>query len=232
VCQAKASRILEQEKQAKKEPYDTRRRENEKRREVLRKASSIPHQEAEISMARRVENIIAPLAEEVHRLKELSEQKDRRALDAADPARDTGRFAANARAGTQPYAKLRPEHRREAPRARHTDPQRRLSGGNCEWRYATSHLRETTVALLQQLRHRQAPEKSIATPGNAEGANASAGSGAARTHEGNGHSLQEGEQAAEGGVDTTYASFANRAIGVGSRPTCRQDPYQNDPSAA
>ena len=124
-CQAKVSRILEQEMQAKKEQHDARRRENEKRREVLRKASSIPHQEAEISVARQVERIIAPLAEDVRRLKELSEQKNRRALDAADPARDNVRSAANARAGTQPNAKLRPEYRREAPRARHTDPQRR-----------------------------------------------------------------------------------------------------------
>ena len=120
-CQAKVSRILEQEMQAKKEQHDARRRENEKRKEVLRKASSIPHQEAEVSVARQVEKIIAPLAEDVRRLKELSE-KNRRALDAADPARDTGRSAASARAGTQPNAKLRPEHRREAPPARHTDP--------------------------------------------------------------------------------------------------------------
>jgi hypothetical protein len=111
--------------EVKKEQHDARRGENEKRKEVLRKASSIPHQEAKISVAGQVEKKFAPLAEDVRRLKELSEQKNRRALDAADPARDTGRSAASAHAGTQPNAKLRLEHRQEAPRARHTDPYQR-----------------------------------------------------------------------------------------------------------
>jgi hypothetical protein len=51
-CQAKVNRILEPEMQTKKEQHDARRRENETRKEVLRKASSIPHQDAEISVAR------------------------------------------------------------------------------------------------------------------------------------------------------------------------------------
>ncbi len=104
--------------------------------------------------------------------------------------------------------------------------------GICEWRYASNHLRDTTSPLIQQLRHRQTSGKTGATPGSAEGANASAGSGAGRTHEGNGHSLQESEQTTEGGVDSAYVSVANRAIGAGSRPTCWHDPHENDPLAA
>jgi hypothetical protein len=154
-CQAKVSRILEQEMQAKKEQHDARRRENEKRKEVFRKD----------------------------------------------------------------------EKRKE-------DTPTLTTGGICEWRYASNHLRDTTSPLIQQLRHRQTPGKTGATPGSAEGANASAGSGAGRTHEGNGHSLQESEQTTEGGVDSAYVSVANRAIGVGSRPTCWHDPHENDPLAA
>jgi hypothetical protein len=120
-CQAKVSRILEQEMQAKKEQHDARRKENEKRKESLAQSLVYSPPRGGSSVARQVEKIIAPLAEDVRRLKELSE-KNKRALDAVDPARDTGRSAASARAGTQPNAKLWPEHRREAPPARHTDP--------------------------------------------------------------------------------------------------------------
>ena len=76
-----------------------------RRREVLRIAVFIAHQEAEVTVAGLVDKMIAPLVEDVQRLKELSEQTKMRALDAADPAREMGMSAANPRAETQPQAK-------------------------------------------------------------------------------------------------------------------------------
>ncbi len=60
-CQAKVSRVLEQHQQEKTERAQARHRENEKRKDILCTASSIPHQEATSSLDQQMEKLIAPL---------------------------------------------------------------------------------------------------------------------------------------------------------------------------
>ncbi len=91
-CQAKVSRILEQDMQEKTELIQARRRENEKRKEALRTASSLPHQEAEMSLVKQMEKWIAPIAEDVRKLKEQGNT-----LDATGPTRVEERSDANTR---------------------------------------------------------------------------------------------------------------------------------------
>ena len=76
---------IEKEMQKKTNEHKARRRDAETRREVLSKASSIPQQEAEKTLAKRMDEIItaklAPLTAELRQLKNAS------ALDRTGPAR-------------------------------------------------------------------------------------------------------------------------------------------------
>jgi hypothetical protein len=119
-CQAKVSRILEQDMQEKTELTLARRRENEKRKEALRTASSLPHREAEMSLVKQMEKLIAPIAEDVRKLKE---QGNTRALDATGPTRVEERSGANARTVVRSRPNPQSGQQRGAPQASATDPQ-------------------------------------------------------------------------------------------------------------
>jgi hypothetical protein len=125
-CQAKVSRLLEQDMQEKTEKTQARRRENDKRKEVLRAASSLPHREAEISLVKQMEKLIAPLAADVRKLKE---QGNRHALDATGPPRAEERSGANARSGARSRPGQQSLGQRGAPQASATDPQRGRKNG-------------------------------------------------------------------------------------------------------
>lgn len=119
-CQAKVSLVLEQDMQERTERAQARRRENEKRKEILRTASSIPHQEATNSLVKQMEKLIAPLKEDIRQLKE---QGNIHALDAAGPTRVEERSGVRARATAQSRPDPRAGQQRGAPQAT-TDPQR------------------------------------------------------------------------------------------------------------
>ena len=121
-CQAKVSRVLEQDLQERTEKAQARRRDNEKRKDILRTASSIPHQEATNSLVRQVEKLIAPLKEDIRQLKE---QGNTHALDAAGPTRVEERSGVSARATVQSRPDPRTGQQSGAPQATLTDPQRR-----------------------------------------------------------------------------------------------------------
>ena len=125
-CQAKVSRLLEHDMQEKTEQIQARRRENEKRKEVLRSASSLPHREAEISLVKQMEKLIAPIAEDVRKLKE---QGNMHALDATGPTRVEERSGANARTGARPRPGQQSPGQRGAPHAAATDPLRGRKNG-------------------------------------------------------------------------------------------------------
>jgi hypothetical protein len=125
-CQAKVSRLLEHDMQEKTEQIQARRRENEKRKEVLRSASSLPHREAEISLVKQMEKLIAPIAEDVRKLKE---QGNMHALDATGPTRAEERSGANARTGARPRPGQQSPGQRGAPQATATDPLRGRKNG-------------------------------------------------------------------------------------------------------
>ena len=125
-CQAKVSRLLEHDMQEKTEQIQARRRENEKRKEVLRSASSLPHREAEISLVKQMEKLIAPIAEDVRKLKE---QGNMHALDATGPTRVEERSGANARTGARPRPGQQSPGQRGAPQATATDPLRGRKNG-------------------------------------------------------------------------------------------------------
>ena len=125
-CQAKVSRVLEQDLQERTERAQARRRENEKRKEVLRTASSIPHQEATSSLVKQMEKLIAPLKEEIRQLKE---QGNTPALDAAGPTRAEERSGVNPRLAVQSRPNPRTDQQRRAPQATIADPQRGRKNG-------------------------------------------------------------------------------------------------------
>jgi hypothetical protein len=125
-CQAKVSRVLEQDLQERTERAQARRRENEKRKEVLRTASSIPHQEATRSLVKQMEKLIAPLKEEIRQLKE---QGNTPALDAAGPTRAEERSCVNPRLAVQSKPNPRTDQQRRAPQATIADPQRGRKNG-------------------------------------------------------------------------------------------------------
>ena len=125
-CQAKVSRLLEHDMQEKTEQIQARRRENEKRKEVLRSASSLPHREAEISLVKQMEKLIAPIAEDVRKLKE---QGNMHALDATGPTRAEERSGANARTGARPRPGQQSPGQRGAPQATAIDPLRGRKNG-------------------------------------------------------------------------------------------------------
>jgi hypothetical protein len=124
-CQAKLSRLLEQDLQEKTEQAQARRRENEKGKEVLRTASSIPHQEATSSLVKQMEKLIAPLKEEIRKLKE---QGNTHALDATGPARVEERSGVNPRLTAQSRPDPRAEQRK-TPQATIAGPQRGRKNG-------------------------------------------------------------------------------------------------------
>jgi hypothetical protein len=125
-CQAKVSRVLEQDLQERTERAQARRRENEKRKEVLRTASSIPHQEATSSLVKQMEKLIAPLKEEIRQLKE---QGNTPALDAAGPTRAEERSGVNPRLAVQSRPNPRTDQQRRASQATIADPQRGRKNG-------------------------------------------------------------------------------------------------------
>jgi hypothetical protein len=125
-CQAKVSRVLEQDLQERTGRAQARRRENEKRKEVLRTASSIPHQEATSSLVKQMEKLIAPLKEEIRQLKE---QGNTPALDAAGPTRAEERSGVNPRLAVQSRPNPRTDQQRRAPQATIADPQRGRKNG-------------------------------------------------------------------------------------------------------
>jgi hypothetical protein len=125
-CQAKVSRVLEQDLQERTERAQARRRENEKRKEALRTASSIPHQEATTTLVKQMEKLIAPLKEDIRKLKE---QGNAQALDATGPTRVKEGPGANARTTVQSRPNPQAGQQRGAPQASTTDPQRGRKNG-------------------------------------------------------------------------------------------------------
>ena len=124
-CPAKVSRLLEQDLQERTEQAQARCRDNEKRKEVLRTASSIPRQEATSSLVKQMEKSIAPLKEEIRKLKV---QGNTHALDATGPARVEERSGVNPRLTAQSRPDPRAEQRR-TPQATIADLQRTSQRG-------------------------------------------------------------------------------------------------------
>ena len=157
-CQAKVSRVLEQDLQERTERAQARRRENEKRKEVLRTASSIPHQEATSSLVKQMEKLIAPLKEEIRQLKE---QGNTPALDAAGPTRAEERSGVNPRLAVQSRPNPRTDQQRRAPQA--TIATHNV-GGKTEQRCRTGQPRSATGPRQRRRTRIRTPEQTSATP--------------------------------------------------------------------
>lgn len=95
-CRSKVCLELENELQRKTEAHALRRQEMDARRQAQSKASSLPPQEAEKSLEKRMKEMIAPFIAEVRTLK-ADLQKNEGALKRADPLRAHDRSAQESR---------------------------------------------------------------------------------------------------------------------------------------